>query len=1195
MNRKKIIGNSALFTILIVLASFCVSASRVSVSINNLAFSPAAITVNEGDSVIWTNNDNAPHTITADNNAFESGTKQHGQTFSHTFDHAGTFAYHCTIHPGMAGRVVVQAPPTAPESDPVPETGGAPPNEQTAGQEPAQPDANSQNALNDFLRGLLGGLREQQAGSAEASTPEASTTQSAGAGLQAVIQIKESFTPLPKIVVAFDEPVSLMTGRIFFVQEKTPEFENFTEEAIPPGGFIDIIDGIPSREIRERWRLEPSHALPPGFYVVEIHAKDMVGNEATFRQFFAVDYETMKIQVTRPRLGASRERNVTVEVSTFKNDAPLNTMCKYSQRDPKFRFLLQGMVSSNMFGPTHAFPTLSREPFIDLTPNRRGNNFFLICQTPEGEIGQTKAEIYVDTEPPTIRKAAFDPNLLVEIPDDHHFFSDLVVEANEDVQCKYALQGGLPFDSMSPFDGYAREEFGSYKTINHQKIELPEPETKLSKVFFVRCEDRTGQLSQEVPAGVTIDLTEPIHIEISSPKSESNSNIATLNFTTNKISRCYYTLENQTAFLEDERNPGKTHSADLGTLADGRYTMQVTCESSTAGTQQRSVKEHLFLIDTSPPNAPSFNGSTTSCTPERFDLDLAVTATDTQSSIRMFRYFVAETEKNGTFGGRDGTGKLPSIEAKAPASETNTDDTGGSSGKVPAFTHTIIISAVNNVGLEGPASPLILNYDPQHPDCLEHDPPEVVLQKKSSPGTVEVTPVCDDESGCDDTTFLFGLGGENLLGATNTTIGTGSAETCTPSNHVDAAQPVSVHRTREMCWEVADTLGNKASGRERIVVTVPQTCSNSIKDGDETGTDCGGSCGNTCGEGDSCQTDFDCLGEYCLEGRCVPPKCDDVRKNGDETDSDCGGLVCSRCDLNKACGFDNDCISSYCDVKTTKTCQLPTCADNAANGNESDVDCGTACPNKCKPGRACASADDCTSGICNLGRCGVLPGGTQEKKTEQAQPSAVWAFVKSNILFIIGILLIGGGAGFLASTSPTLVPKPALIAPFKPISSGDTEQKKAVEAAQRVQETGLARRRQRVETRERERGTVIDRFTKKTGVFQSKGKTGQPVTFLRPMHAAHAAAHLVRTAAKAGTQLAGKVVEQLPDAVSEWLPLTALQRKQEHEPARPRVVPGKMFPPQNQAPAQQKNAKAEEHERAAQKSDDDLFDELERL
>jgi plastocyanin len=54
------------------------------------------------------NNDNLAHTSTADGGAWNSGTIQPGGQFTFTFQSAGTFTYHCSIHPGMVATVTVQ-------------------------------------------------------------------------------------------------------------------------------------------------------------------------------------------------------------------------------------------------------------------------------------------------------------------------------------------------------------------------------------------------------------------------------------------------------------------------------------------------------------------------------------------------------------------------------------------------------------------------------------------------------------------------------------------------------------------------------------------------------------------------------------------------------------------------------------------------------------------------------------------------------------------------------------------------------------------------------------------------------------------------------------------------------------------------------------------------------------------------------
>jgi plastocyanin len=78
-----------------------------SVSIVDFAFDPGLVTVDAGATVTWTNQGPSPHTVTADDGSFDSGTLDAGGTFSFTFTNAGTVSYHCTIHPNMVGSVVV--------------------------------------------------------------------------------------------------------------------------------------------------------------------------------------------------------------------------------------------------------------------------------------------------------------------------------------------------------------------------------------------------------------------------------------------------------------------------------------------------------------------------------------------------------------------------------------------------------------------------------------------------------------------------------------------------------------------------------------------------------------------------------------------------------------------------------------------------------------------------------------------------------------------------------------------------------------------------------------------------------------------------------------------------------------------------------------------------------------------------------
>jgi plastocyanin len=85
------------------------AAASSGVTIKNFKFSPGTSSVHVGDTITWTNQDIAPHTATAKDKSFDTGTINKNKSGSHTFTTAGTFPYICTIHPSMTGTVTVLA------------------------------------------------------------------------------------------------------------------------------------------------------------------------------------------------------------------------------------------------------------------------------------------------------------------------------------------------------------------------------------------------------------------------------------------------------------------------------------------------------------------------------------------------------------------------------------------------------------------------------------------------------------------------------------------------------------------------------------------------------------------------------------------------------------------------------------------------------------------------------------------------------------------------------------------------------------------------------------------------------------------------------------------------------------------------------------------------------------------------------
>lgn len=82
-------------------------ASGNAVNISDYQFSPDSLSVKVGTTVVWTNTTaNTTHTVTSNSGAFNH-TLSAGDTFSFTFKTAGTFDYHCSIHPFMTATITV--------------------------------------------------------------------------------------------------------------------------------------------------------------------------------------------------------------------------------------------------------------------------------------------------------------------------------------------------------------------------------------------------------------------------------------------------------------------------------------------------------------------------------------------------------------------------------------------------------------------------------------------------------------------------------------------------------------------------------------------------------------------------------------------------------------------------------------------------------------------------------------------------------------------------------------------------------------------------------------------------------------------------------------------------------------------------------------------------------------------------------
>jgi len=90
-------------------AAVAAGAAAANVQIGNFTFKNQIITVRPGTTVTWSNDDDIPHTVVANNNMFRSKVLDSGDKFSFTFAKTGQFPYFCSLHPHMTGTIIVKA------------------------------------------------------------------------------------------------------------------------------------------------------------------------------------------------------------------------------------------------------------------------------------------------------------------------------------------------------------------------------------------------------------------------------------------------------------------------------------------------------------------------------------------------------------------------------------------------------------------------------------------------------------------------------------------------------------------------------------------------------------------------------------------------------------------------------------------------------------------------------------------------------------------------------------------------------------------------------------------------------------------------------------------------------------------------------------------------------------------------------
>ena len=92
----------------LLLSNVAAPATQHTVTIEGMQFNPPQLTVHRGERIVWVNKDLFPHTVTANDKSFDSGAIAANASWSYVAGKKGEYAYSCTFHPTMHGKLTVQ-------------------------------------------------------------------------------------------------------------------------------------------------------------------------------------------------------------------------------------------------------------------------------------------------------------------------------------------------------------------------------------------------------------------------------------------------------------------------------------------------------------------------------------------------------------------------------------------------------------------------------------------------------------------------------------------------------------------------------------------------------------------------------------------------------------------------------------------------------------------------------------------------------------------------------------------------------------------------------------------------------------------------------------------------------------------------------------------------------------------------------
>jgi hypothetical protein len=710
-------------------------------------------------------------------------------------------------------------------------------------------------------------------------------------GAVMVIAADESSSPLPTVRGDGDEP--------FNISSATLRSSSGTQMDLRLRDASGTALDIPLTTFLQRVFLRPARWLENNLYTLTLRVADSYGNEATAPYSFRVNSTGQRITLLVPENGGTNNTGTSFIIET-----ELESECRWLARDTLvleehlFELIMQPFNDSN--SRTHIlldyFDSIGIEPVED-------EETIISVTCKDGERLTAKLFYITYLLQPPVFNVSNSPNPVV---DPLNPVTTLFVRANQEVWC---TGNGEQWFGPLNIDSYRRSPEGTYRDVAPVR-----PEKNAS----IECFNRIG-LSSIVNHAIRFNYDASIEINVTSADF-TNNRAYQLTFNTNKLAICTVRRGTTTWSIVPQafaRNFAATPPGSAQ-LAEGYNTITISCNSG-LGLPSDELN-HTVLLDTARPTLGVVT-QPISCGLNSISFLLNASDPAPSSGIGGYNYTLLARSNSSVI--------IPwTTTTSSQVTIRNLQLRNGTE-------YTVRAIAVDRAGNPSTQADAHLKATGANELACDREPPVAVIYGLVRNGTTYAHLDCRDNVACAPVSYcnvVRGVDSDCSADRTNTsqryTNTTNGLPILVSSTVCCSVADLSGNIGEAVRnFVIRNGTGNISNETNQTIPNPVVDCYNGVKDWHEADVDCGGifctGIGRACSDGKECLLPIDCRSSVCDGGICVAPSCTDGVKNGDETGVDCGGSCPATCSTFNSCTTDDDCA-------TDEKCERSVCVPSSS-------------------------------------------------------------------------------------------------------------------------------------------------------------------------------------------------------------------------------------------------------------------------